>query len=1050
MRLRTRVLATIGVTFAGLVIALYFALSHILVSSFAKVEEKEVAENVERVLHAFGAEMNTTDTLVGDWAGWDDTVEYISTRRRRYADSNLSAGSLSGIGHEAIAIVDNSGRLVFGRFIDPERGRTMPLSRQFLNHVTLGGALSGFKSAGERASGFLMSDGALWQVSSRPVTNSQRTGRVYGTLLMGRRLDSSDVQRIGSTTGFGVSLHAIEPAAADPRLAKPVAALRRGARHYFAPLNDNVDAGFALISDIYGRQAIVLEVRSQRAVYREGALSLRSALASVAGAAALFALLILWLIDGAVIRRLTRLASDLGRISAARDAFGRVRVDGDDELGRLARNINAVLADLERSHFIQTQMSLNATDALLLVDGRTSECRWYGQAAAMLGCSPEALPAHVDALAAMVDPEDLRLVVSLHDRSCETGEPFRAECRILLADGSTGTWAVRGRPIRNADGSLDKFLVACTDVTETRRREEELRASQERLARIVETNTNGTLFLDVDGRVTLANAAAEEILGLSREQLAGRRCDDLLWGGRDVQGEPVPREDLPFEVVLRTDEPVCGTELMLRHPSGRNVIVSINAGPLHDDNGAVIGVVMSINDVTVSRMLQERLSYQAFHDALTGLPNRALLLDRLAKALQRAERGDKRVAVLFLDLDNFKNINDTLGHAVGDQLLIAVAQRLSHCLRTGDTAARFGGDEFAVVAEEVVSPEEALDIATRVAAEMHRPFDLGSREVSISPSIGVSLSRLGESDPEELLRNADAAMYEAKHNGKNRCEVFHAGLHSRGLQRIELENDLRRALLNGEYRLFFQPRVQLSDGGIEGMEALLRWSHPERGIVSPGEFIPAAEQCDVIVPIGAWVLREACRTARTWHDVDPGCGWTVSVNLSARQFQQPDLADLVARTLAETGLEPRYLVLEITESVVMAEAESTVQRLRTLKGLGVQLAIDDFGTGYSSLTYLKKYPIDYVKIDRTFVSTLDAGDDDGVIVSATVSLAHALGMKIVAEGAERTEQVTRLKRLGCDLAQGYWFARPCPPDEIDRSYGPAGRGQVSLTGVVGA
>jgi EAL domain-containing protein (putative c-di-GMP-specific phosphodiesterase class I) len=293
---------------------------------------------------------------------------------------------------------------------------------------------------------------------------------------------------------------------------------------------------------------------------------------------------------------------------------------------------------------------------------------------------------------------------------------------------------------------------------------------------------------------------------------------------------------------------------------------------------------------------------------------------------------------------------------------------------------------------------------------------------------------MGDTDPEELLRNADAAMYEAKRNGKNRCEVFHAGLCGHAPRRTEMAEDLRRALLQNEFRLFFQPKVRLADGCIAGMEALLRWSHPSRGIVSPGEFIPLAEQTDSIIPIGLWVLREACNCARRWHNLDPSCGWTVAVNLSARQFLEPGLPEAVARTLKETGLEARHLVLEITESAVMAEAEATVARLSALKALGVNLAIDDFGTGYSSLSYLKRFPIDLVKIDRSFVAGLDRGQEDRVIVSATVNLAHALGMRIVAEGAESIDQVEHLKRIGCDLAQGYWFARPCPADDVERLF----------------
>jgi diguanylate cyclase (GGDEF)-like protein len=415
--------------------------------------------------------------------------------------------------------------------------------------------------------------------------------------------------------------------------------------------------------------------------------------------------------------------------------------------------------------------------------------------------------------------------------------------------------------------------------------------------------------------------------------------------------------------------------------------------------------------------------HRALHDDLTGLPNRTLLSDRLDHALRRASRTGSRVAVLFMDLDNFKTVNDSLGHATGDELLIAVGQRIADSLRAGDTAARLGGDEFALLLEDLDSDSYAEGVGARLLSLLERPFSLGGQDVYVRASIGVAT--VGGHD---LLRNADLAMYSAKSAGKNRYAVFEPGMHDAVVERLELERDLQRALERGELRLEFQPVVRLRTGRAVAVEALLRWDHPSRGAIPPANFIPLAEETRLIVPVGRWVLREACRQAAEWQRLHPALA--VSVNLSSVQLAHPGLIEELHAALEETGLDPRSLILEITETVLMVDIESTLTTLRHLKELGIQLAVDDFGTGYSSLQYLRRFPIDILKIDKAFVEGLASASEESALARAIIDLGESFQLRVVAEGIESEHQLEGLLAMGCEYGQGYHFSRPRPPAEI--------------------
>jgi diguanylate cyclase (GGDEF)-like protein/PAS domain S-box-containing protein len=462
-----------------------------------------------------------------------------------------------------------------------------------------------------------------------------------------------------------------------------------------------------------------------------------------------------------------------------------------------------------------------------------------------------------------------------------------------------------------------------------------------------------------------------------------------------------------------------------------------------NEAGRVAGMRGTSQDITDRRRIEDQLgdlldevSHRAVHDALTGLPNRVLLADRLGQALARSKRTGAGVAALFVDVDRFKLINDSQGHAAGDQLLLTVADRLRRAVRAHDTVARFGGDEFVVVCEDKMAVKQASLVAERIAEVLHDPVVIDGQEIFLTASIGIAVSD-GSGSADSLLRDADAAMYRAKEKGRDRCEFFDATMRTEAVARLETQSALHRAFERDELRVFYQPLVEIRSGELVGVEALLRWAHPQRGLISPTSFIPLAEETGLIVPIGRFVLEEAVAQLARWQEMAPGRQLTVNVNLSARQLRHPELVETVATIIAAHGIDPAALCLELTESTFMEDLAVHRETIAGLRALGVRLAIDDFGTGFSSLTYLKRFPVDMLKIDQAFVRGLGIDAADMSIVESVVDLAHALGLVVVAEGVETGEQAAHLSMLHCDLAQGFHFARPQPPEELDPLFRPS-------------
>ena len=570
-------------------------------------------------------------------------------------------------------------------------------------------------------------------------------------------------------------------------------------------------------------------------------------------------------------------------------------------------------------------------------------------------------------------------------------------------------------------------------------REEMLRKEKESLKRLhnflqstLDALTTRIAILDASGKILAVNAAWRKSVGAIVE--VGQNCEVGVnyIEACESYGQPQSRENIALTDGIRGVIAGRLEEFSQEHAChGVDSKRWVNIRITRFGESDLIRVVVAHEDITQRKLAEEKIIHEANHDALTGLANRARFTERLGGELHRCRRfADHIFSVLFLDLDGFKVVNDSLGHVVGDQLLTEIGNRLSACLRDGDTVARFGGDEFALLIRNIRGIDDVLRLVDRIHRTLSKPFVVGELEVFTAASIGIAMSTSKYDGPVEMLRDADIAMYRAKNMGKGQHVIFDQAMHTSVVNRLKLETDLRRAIERSEFRVEYQPIIEIESERITGFEALVRWNHPERGTVSPAEFIPAAEETGLIIPLDRLVIREACRQITEWNKQGLApYPLTISVNLSSKQFANADLLDRLDQILEDTGLNPAHLRIEVTESAIVDHAESAAMKIRMIKQRGITLSMDDFGTGYSSLSYLHRFPFNILKIDRSFVSRIGPNGEDSEIVSTIVALAHNLGMSVVAEGVETIEQVNRLRLLNCQYAQGYYYSKPFKPEK---------------------
>jgi diguanylate cyclase (GGDEF)-like protein/PAS domain S-box-containing protein len=631
-----------------------------------------------------------------------------------------------------------------------------------------------------------------------------------------------------------------------------------------------------------------------------------------------------------------------------------------------------------------------------------------------------------------VSAEDQERIVSTVRDAVDERRPFGFEVQLELRSGPR--WLrVQGR-VQVRGGEVVRLVGTSQDITDRKQAEVQFRD-------LLESAPDAMVIADEDGRIVLANRQVEQLFGWPRQALLGQPVETLL-------PERLRDKHQDHRTDYHRNSPEArpmgrSIELAALRADGSEFPVEVSLSPVQMGGGVL--VCAAIRDVTERKEAERALAHQALHDALTGLPNRVLLVDRLEQALARAVRSNENVAVLFLDVDRFKVVNDSRGHAAGDELIVGVADRLRATVRPTDTVARFGGDEFVVVCQKADTLTGAMLVADRIIAALREPFRIGGEEIFLTVSVGIAIATPGDASSETLLRNADAAMYRAKAQGRARCEFFDETMQTEAAARLELETALNWAVQRDEMRVFYQPFVDITSGAPVGVEALLRWQQPDGTIVTPTDFIPLAEDSGLIVPIGRGVLDRAAADYAAWRAVVPTGPFTIAVNLSAHQLRHPELVEQVRNTLEKHDLAPSSLCLELTESALLEDLDWHFGVLLALRDLGVRLALDDFGTGFSSLTYLKRLPVDIVKIDRSFVAGLGVTHTDTTIVRSVIELAHALSLTVVAEGIERPEQLETLRSLGCDLAQGHLFSFPQPQPSLLQWLGARIAPAVSLS-----
>ncbi len=696
------------------------------------------------------------------------------------------------------------------------------------------------------------------------------------------------------------------------------------------------------------------------------------------------------------------------------------RKQSEDKL----RQSESMLTAAERiTHFGSWELELSS-----LEDASKNKVQWSDEVYRIFGYEPQQFEVFGDIFYSFVNPNDRKRISKAMFEAIEKRTDLKTESRITLPNGGGRLVQVEAEVIydKKTDQPL-KFVGTLQDITERHRANNALRESERKYRTLLESMREGLVRVSNNEVIEFVNDRFCEMTGFTSEELLGKITFEMLF---DEEGFKTLAE-----VNRQRQSGISGEyEISLKKKSGETLWALVGGAPIFNAEGIITGTMGVFTDITTRKRAEEQLLHDAFHDNLTGLANRALFMDHLRLTIERGKsRHSNSYAVLFLDFDRFKVINDSLGHAEGDNLLNCVARRLESATRTGDLVARLGGDEFVILLSEMLEETDAVQIAERIQKSLKKPFNLSGSEVFVSASIGIALSTAGHKRAEDMLRDADIAMYRAKAKGRAQYQIFDRTMHEYASRQLSLETEMRRALENREFLIYYQPLINLETESLTGFEALVRWKHPTRGIIQPSEFIPAAEDNGLILPLGNWILQESCRQLRQWQTENPSASpLMVSVNLSTKQFSQTDLVEQVAAALNATGLEPQCLKLEITESHIMENSEQTIVMINRLRALGVELSLDDFGTGYSSLSYLHRLPVSYLKIDRSFVMRMMDNEENGEIVSTIIKLAQNLKMKVVAEGIETAEQLAHLKILDCEFGQGYFFSKPLEAEAAEK------------------
>lgn len=1024
MSVRKKTALIVIATVMVLMVSLSLIARALMLNSYSDLEAQSIERDVARVQDALSTDIASLNSTTFDYAGWDDTFAFMQGEYPEYTADNFYYEVFDNLRLNLILIADCSGQLVYNMAYDLEAAAEMPVPPGLMAQLSKRGLLACDQAIGNGSAGIILDDRQPILISAQPILKSDRSGPAAGTLVFGRLLNAAEVQRLSEVTHLSSEFIPITNLPADPHLGQVITEISEEKPVVVLPRDEQLVVGYGLIEDLAGEPALILQVETSREIYQQGLVSVKYLILGVLATCLVFGGLTIFQLERIVLRRLALLSQEVEGIGASGDHSARVLMAGQDELTNLSTEINRMLAALEQSEqarrLAERRNLLHAIPDMLFVFNQDGDCLEFKvDQGNQLGLQPDKVAfrnvrdfGFSEEILGRVTFSIQQSLASQADQDLELEYPN---------DGETNFFDVRFVPLNN-----NEVLVIARDITDRKRSEEALRESEERYTLAVAGANDGIWDWDLRNNKIYFSPRWKAMLGYAEDELRQRPEDwiDL------IHPEDLDQFQKAIDAHLEGLTNHLETELRVMHKDGGYRWMLYRGLAVRHNGSKSSRLAGSQTDTTDRKFIEQQLQHKALHDELTNLPNRTLFMDRLGRALDRARRHpEAKAAVLFLDLDRFKNINDSLGHALGDHLLVAVARRLAASLRPEDTISRFGGDEFGILLEDVRQASDATRVADRIQTELAKPFDLHGRRIYTSSSIGIALTSSKYRRVEDLLRDADIAMYRAKSKGKARYEVFDTHMHTQALKKLEIEADLRQAILQEQFRLHYQPILSLESGEITGVEALLRWQHPERGLLMPVDFLEVAEETKLIVPIGEWVLRAACLQARDWHAAGyPGL--RISVNISAHQFQDKNLPHLVKSILTETGLPPQCLEVEITEQTAMQDIDTTVRTLVDLSKVRVQIALDDFGNGYSALGYLKRFPVNSLKIDRSFVSEVTSNQDDAAITSAIIAMAHVLDLKVIAEGVETKDQLKFLQNQRCDSIQGFLISRGLPAEEI--------------------
>ncbi|MCH7870036.1 MAG: EAL domain-containing protein [Myxococcales bacterium] len=1020
--------ALIVALFATANVAIGYSIHRSVVApEFARLEQREVEKNVKRAIEAIRREAFLLDAFAHDTASWDETYEFANSRSSDYYQANLSPRVLKASLVAWVIVVDSSGEVISGPTRDVQTGDLLEIPELSKKQWSKSHPLLLGDTSVKPIAGVMATSGGPMLVAARDILTSVEGGPSRGRLIMGRRLDAALIEGIGERTRIDLAALPLSDTSVPPSAREALLLDDADPLHSISEPDDKRLNVYTLFKDLAGVPAFVLRVSLPREITQRAAYVNRLSLLWFLAQGAALGLLVMVLLRRTVIAPLGVLTRQLGVIRSTNDLTVDVSTERNDEIGELSREFGNMLEQLER-HIDERRKSegaLRHSEERLQeaqqvaqvgsweVDLASGSWWWSDELFRIHGRERTSGPPTLKDILSSVYPDD-------RDR---VGEAFRAlieeesasngiEARFVVANGDLQhhdvLWNIEsdpeGRPLR-AYGTV-------SDVTERYRSEEALR----RAAAVFETANEAIVIADPSGNIIDVNSAFSSITGRDR--------DDVIGGKAEILNSQ--RHDFSFYQRIAAEVEQSGKwegEIWIRHKDCTAIPVWASIGRTLGSELFTEQIVAVFNDMTERKNAEGVIARQATYDMLTGIPNRALFIDRLSQETLRAERSGRGVALIFIDLDEFKKVNDTLGHAAGDEVLQIAADRITQSIRNVDTVARVGGDEFAVIAPKLQDVVDAEPIAQRILTAMAVPMKVQGQDILTTASIGIAIFPADSEDGEELLRDADVAMYRSKNSGGNSIEFFTTEMNELATRRIKIESQLRHALDVGEFEVHYQPIVSLPERRMVGVEALLRWHNEELGVVSPVEFIPVAESTGIIVPIGAWILESACRQVKEWQDA----GWSdlrVAVNLSPREVDRGDAVKSISAALIASGLAAEHLEIEVTERVLLDDVEKAESAFREIKNLGVRLCIDDFGTGYSSLSYLRNYPFDVLKIDRAFVHDATRHESGVSLLRAIISMADSLHLEVVAEGVETEEQFDLLCELGCGFAQGFYFCAP--------------------------